>query len=87
MHPILTKIETLSSKKTQKWITKFSLNDAEIIIIEGDFNFAENPKLDRHKCHEKQTDASSRSFNNLKTNFGLVDVLRHMHPNKKTVYI
>ena len=73
-------------KSTQKWITKFSLNDAEI-IIGVDFNFAENPKLDRHKCHEKQTDASSRSFNNLKTNFGLVDVWRHMHPNKNSLHI
>ena len=52
-------------------------------MIGGDLNFAENPKLDRHKCHEKQTDTSSHSFNDLKTNFGLVDVWRYMHPNKK----
>ena len=83
MHLTLTKIENLSSKKNTKVDqTKFSLYDAEI-IIGGDFNFAENPKLDRHKCHEKQTDTSSHSFNDLKTNFGLVDLCRHMHPNKK----
>ena len=73
-------------KKTQKWIIPFSLNDAEI-IVGGDFNFAENPKLDRHKCHEKQTDTSSHSFNDLKTNFGLIDVWRYMHPNKNNLHI
>ena len=58
MHPTLTKIEHKNGSHNFHLIM--------LIIIGGDFNFAENPKLDRHKCHEKQTDTSSHSFNDLK---------------------
>ena len=85
----LTK-EKIPFKKYKKLITQFSLNDTEI-IMGGDFNFTENPKLDRYKRNrERQTDTSSHSFNDLKQNLVLLmfgDICIQQKKQKKTINI
>lgn len=56
-------------------------NSEEYVVVGGDFNFTENPSLDRN--HPEPHAASKRSLITLKENFDLCDVWRFFHPNQR----
>ena len=68
--------------KVYKWGTQYALNKDEI-IIGGDFNCVESPKLDRNESSSYVTDTSLKSYISLKEKLKLFDIWRVMQPDKK----
>ena len=68
--------------KLQKWISKYSINN-ENIIVGGDFNHTESYILDRHENSYDAKDISSSAYKSLKEKYNLHDIWRDLHPNIK----
>ena len=73
--------------KIQKWISKYSINN-ENIILGGDFNHTESNSLDRNENSCDAKDISSTAYKSLKEKFDLHDIWRDLHPKtKKFTYL
>ena len=68
--------------KIQKWISKYSINN-ENIILGGDFNHTESNSLDRNENSCDAKDISSTAYKSLKEKFDLHDIWRDLHPKTK----
>ena len=73
MHQIINQKENFSFLKIQKWISKYSINNKNI-ILGGDFNHTESNSLDRNEDSCDAKDISSTAYKSLKEKFDLHDI-------------
>jgi hypothetical protein len=55
------------------------------IIMAGDFNFVENPKLDKQGGKPAQAVSTRKIFSQLTQEIDVVDLFRHKHPEEKEI--